>query len=379
MKTDRPFYLDDSGGVRVLTNTTKPITHDDAGKNSIEWLERIYMNWGTESLLEYDSGALSWLSPSLYCTNLSDFDGQVQALAADEEWLFAIIHNSTKMEVLAGRYEVVDGIRWVWHPYAEIALTASTGCETAFVSSVFQKRLWIAPVAATEDLYYIPLPQGYGDIAADANRSFATDSSQKFITPFMHADFKGDSKAFIKLTLLMSGTTDDIYFTAEYQLRGSTNWTTISTYKTSPSTTHYIPVDDLVATTKPVSTDIRFRITATTNSATTTPVLLGYDCRGILYPTRRDIIYCEVRCANNITLNGGGSDRDTDAGVIKATLEEAKNDATWPVTMYEYQTGSTIYVRFLSGQQPFSRVIKDEVSGNFETRYFLWLQKVALT
>jgi len=373
MKEDRPFYLDSSGNVDKLTEATKHLTNSTGGKNTVEWLGGLYMPYKA-ALLEYLDGTFTWLNPSDYCTNLSAFAGDVQAVAGDERYLLVALGNGTKIEIMAGRRETINGTTsWVWHPHAELTLD---GVETMFVSSVYQKRLWIASTLAGDSLYYIPLPTSYGSIATDANRSFATDSSQYFVTPWMHANFKGDSKAFIKMTLTMSGTTANIYFTVEYQLKGSTNWTTIGAFKTSPTTTNYIPVDD-VSGANPVSTMIRFKITATTNSATTTPILYGYDCRGILYPTRRDIIYCEVRCADNITLNDGGHDRDTDAGVIKATLEEAKNTATWPVTFYDID-GTTIYVRFLP-TKPFSYLTKDEISGKVERRFRLLLQKVTLS
>ena len=374
-KDDRPYYLDSNGAVQTLTNITRPITTANGGKNSIEYQGKIYMPWG-KTILEWDSGTFTWRSPAEFGNAVADFDGDVQALAADEQWLFAAVDNGAKIEILAGRLETIGSTTsWVWHPIQEITLA---GCETMFVSNVYQKRLWIASTSSSDSLYYIPLPSGYGDVVNDTNRSFQTGGY--FITPWHHANFKGDSKAFIKITLTMTGTSSTVYFTVEYQLKGSSNWTEINStakFKTSPTTTGYIPVDD-ISSAKPVSTAIRFKITAVTGATTSTPVLIDYDVRGILYPTRRDLIYCEVRCADQITLNDGTKERDNDAANIKTVLEEAKNNATWPVTLYDYKDGSTIYVRILP-TKPFSKIVKDEVSGNLERRFYLLLQKVPLS
>ncbi len=374
-KEDRVYYLDSSGNVQRLTEITRPLSSSIASQDIIEWQERLYMPWGDQALLEEDGGEYSWLNPSSYCTESSSFDGQVQAVAADEEWLFAAGDNSTKLEIFCGRYEALDTVRWVWHNYAEITLT---GCRKLFVSSIYQRRLWVTSTSSSDSLYYIPLPTGYGNIASDTNRSFATDSSQYFITPWHHANFKGDNKAWIKLTLTMANTTDNIYWSAHYQKLGDSSWTSIGAFKTSPTTTQYIPVD--ASDSAPVSTMMRFKFTMTTNSATTTPILYTYDVRGMLYPPRRSLIYTEVRCADNIVLHDGTVDRASSAATISAALVEAKNTATWPVTIYRSDTygGDTIYCRF-QPTKPFMKVVMDETSKKFEKRYYLLLQKISLT
>ena len=63
MKEDRPYYLDSSGNVKILTNITTAITHSEGGKNVTEWNGNIYMPWSTEALLEYNDTAatFTWL------------------------------------------------------------------------------------------------------------------------------------------------------------------------------------------------------------------------------------------------------------------------------------------------------------------------------
>ncbi len=374
MKEDKPYYLNSSSQVKVLTEITEAITHSDGGKNVTIWNGQLYMPWSTEALLEYNDtdSTFTWLNPSKFATESSSFDGQIQALAGDEEWLFAGINNGVLNEIMCGRYEVINGTTsWVWHPYKEITLT---GIKVMSISTVSQKRLWIFSDTIGEAPVYIPLPVGYGDIATDANRDFA--SSGAFETPWQHANFKGDSKAYIKCTLRMGNTTANIYWTAYYKKLGDSNWTKIGDFKTSPSTTQYIPVDS--SSNNPSSVSMKFKFEYTTNSTTVAPILYGWDVRGILYPTRRDLIYCEVRCTDDILLNDGSQDRDTGAPEIKATLEEFKNDTTFPALFYDLE-GATTKVKLMTTGKPFSKVVKmpsEEGKKKNERRFYLLLQKV---
>ncbi len=372
-KEDRPFYINTSGQVKVLTDQTRAIASSTGGVNSYEWEGRQYFPYGVGGLLEYDAGTFTWLNPSEYGTSISEWSGRVIGLAGDEEWLFACVNGTNTIGVLSGKYD--ENGDFIWHTYQTMSSTA--GASLMFVSSVYQKRLWITQNSATDAVYYIPLPSSYGDLTTDTNRSFPTSGTYYFTTPWLHLNFRADVKAWVKNMLTMSNTTTNIYWTAYYQIRGG-SWVSIGDYKTSPTTSKFID-----NTNKPSSTMMRFKFIAVTNSATTTPVLYGYDVRALLYPSRRDIIYCVVRCADDIELNGGGKDRDTNYATIKATLEEAKNSATWLVTMYDYNTDGTtpIYVKVLPPPYgvPFAEPVLDEISGKVEMYYHLYLQKVALS
>ena len=197
-KGDKPFFVEAGGAVEPLTEETVSVASSTGGVNSISWKGNIYMPYGTNSLLEYDSaGNFNWIEPSLYCTNLAAFDGQIFALAGDDQWLYAIVDNGASVEILAGRTEATGaGVMWVWHPYQTLTLD---GCESASISSVTQKRLYIASTTAAQGVYYLPLPESYGNITSDTNRAFKTDGYLE--TPWHHLNFKGDSKSYIKLAL----------------------------------------------------------------------------------------------------------------------------------------------------------------------------------
>ena len=370
MKEGSSYFLDTGGTVELLTDETNTIASATGGKNTLSWKGALHMPYGESSLIEYgQGGGLNWIDPSLYCTNLSAFDGKIFATAGDDQWLFAIINNGASVEVLAGRNEVVGGsVRFVWHPYQSITLD---GCERAFVSSIYQKRLWIGSTSGSDSMYYIPLPASYGDITNDTNKSFATGGL--FETPWYHFNFKGDSKSFIKLTLTMEDTSATVYWTGAYKKKGDSSYTPIGTFKTSPSTSQFIPVDS--SSNKPTSTDIRFKFTATTGSTASTPILISYDVRAVLYPSRRKVYAATVRCADDIKDKQGVSLRSS-ADLITTWIDAAK-DATWPVTIYD-PWGNAKTVRFLP-RSPAAKIISQEKGRNPEKHYFVLMQEVALS
>ncbi len=375
LKEDRPYYLNSAGAVKVLTNSTTAITSSNGGKNAYEWMANIYFPWGYDGLLEYDSqnGTFEWLNPAHYGTNLGDFDGQVMAVAGDEEYLYIGVDNGTKVEIIAGRRESIDGTTsWVWHPLSEKTLV---GIEAMKISSVYSKRLWIGSTSATNALYYIKLPLNYGDVPNDTNAN-AFQTGGYFITPWYHANFKGDTKAWIKITATVENTTAAIYWSASYQKLGDTDWTAIGDFTTEPTTTKYIPATG--AGVKPVSKAMRFKFTATTNAATTTPILYNFDIRAILYPSQRNLIYCQVKAADEM-IDKTGKSLDADMATMKAVIDEAKA-ATWAVTIYDIN-GDTKTVKFLPLPKTMpKRVLKNAEKGRVkEWGYNVLMQEVTLS
>ena len=371
MKEDMPYYIDTVGAVQRLIPGLKTLTSTTSGVNSFVWKAKLYIPCGTQSLVEYGCVAETqlWRDPADFCDNLTEYTGRVQALTGDDRYLYAITDNDTKVELLAGRLEEIDGSTdWVWHPLSELTLT---GCQIAFASSIHKKRLYVASTNSADSFYYYPLPTTYGDIDSDANYAFQTDGY--FITPWHHANFKADYKAYIKITLNMGGAIDtNIYFEGHYRIKGVSAWTDIGDFQTAPRTTKYIPVTTGTGL-NPTGIMIQFKFVAKTNDTSTTPKLLGYDCRGIWYPTKRWVIGATVQCADNLTLKNGGIDSQT-ASTIKTALEEA-DGATYPVTFYDV-TGSEIYVKFLSLRGHWYKVEKDR---NPEWVYDLILTKVTTT
>ncbi len=369
MKEDMPYYLDSVGAVQ---NDLAPelATEESAtsGKNAYVWQNKIYIPAGNQTLLESDSGVNQYLNPSDYCTELAKFSGRIQALASDHRYLFAILNAYPNVEVIAGRDESIDGsTSWRWHSIAEIPID---GCESAFVSTVYQKRLWITSTNGAQPVYYIPLPTGYGDILNDVNRKFK--SGGYFHTPYLHGDFRYDDKGYIKLTAVLGHTFNTgRYFEAHYRTLSNSSWTDLGDLKgsaTSMISTLYFPAN----TFNPMT---QLNFCANTDDINISPVLLGYNLQAILYPERRKTFACIVRASDEIQLK----DSTTDSGsqrVIVATLDEIR-DAKWPITFYDIDGSShSVKVLPLPSGTPWRQPVKIEQDRTIEWEYNLLLQEV---
>ncbi len=377
MKASIPYYLDSSGDpIGDLAPELRTEHTSTSGKNAIVWHNKIYIPAGSQSLLESDGTTNTFRDPANYATNLSDFVGRVQALGGDAYYLYAIIDNGTKVEVLAGRPEIIDSVnKWVWHPIAEIPATF-TNCETAFVSTVFQERLWISSTVSTESLYYLPLPDTYGNITSDTNRLFKTDTY--FITPWLHGNFKGEDKRWIKATATLGHSYDaNVYFECHYQKREDANWTNAGIFdgtNVSRVDTLYLPDDG--ASASPISPMMRFKIVASTDKTNTTPILNSLDIRAILRPPSRKIIECVVRVQDGIIDKQGNELDGTNAAYMRTVLDEAR-DASDVFAFYD-PWGATKYCIMLP-QDPESDITESLKNENPEQNYVLRLQEVTLS
>jgi hypothetical protein len=369
-KEDKPYWINSDGlVVETWAPDAESAKSSHSGKNSTVWQGSYYRPSGDQALMR-SGDSITWIQPSRYGTNISDFAGQVEAVVGDEEYLYVITDNSTKVEVLAGRYEVIEGSSvWVYHPINEITLT---GCETAWISSVYQKRLYISSTTASEGVKYIPLPTKYGSITTDSNKNFLTGGY--FETSWLHGNFRTSNKYAVELTVSMGHTYDaDIYFTAAYKLLGDSSWTTIGNFKgsaTSMMETKLLAAASVART----SSMIKLKFTGVTDDTTKTPVLLSYDLNTILYPDVRPIIECGIRVADGIV--DKNNTKLPSASVLKAVIEEAR-DSTNPITFYDVW-GDTKYCKVLP-ISPFSSASKNYKGENPEMIYYLRLQEVELT
>jgi hypothetical protein len=377
MKDDKPYYLDSTGAVQDdLAPELESLIATTSGKNAVVYKKEIFIPCGDQALLKTDGTTNEFISPALYCTDLAEFNGKVQALAFDDQYLFAILDYGTKVEVLAGRTETIDSeTRWVWHPYQQITLA---GCETAWVSNEYQKRLWITSTSSSDSVYYIPLPTGYGDVTNDSNKAFATGGY--FTTSYLHGGFKSDTKAFVKIVATLGHTYDaDIYWECHYKKLGDSAWTDAGDFigtSTNRKATLYIPVDG--SANKPISTMMSFKFVGVTDDTAKTPVLNSYEVKAILYPTIKKITHCVIRCANNLICNDGAPMLNM-ATTTKETLDNARN-ATWPVSIRDIN-GDTKYVKFLPVPRDLERMMitKKEKGRNLEKHLQCLMLEVALS
>ena len=372
MKENRPYYLNSSGAVQAdLAPELEALLASTSGKNVHDWKGNLYIPCGQQGLLETDGTTNRFIHPGIYSSNLSDYAGRVMAVASDEEYLFIAVDNGSEIEILAGRDETISGVTdWGWHSIAELTID---GVETMHVSTKYQKRLWIASTNVSQSIYYIPLPVTYGDFVNDANRDFQSNTFME--TPWLHGNFRDTNKAYPELTLSMGHAYDaDIFFQAHYKTLSNSTYTFIANYKgstTSMSQTNLLPD---AGTNHPTDRMIRLKFTANTDDSTKTPQLLSYQLKGLLYPPRRTIIACTVKCAQETLLRDGT--QDASFTQIKATLDEGRI-ATWPVSIRDIN-GDTRKVRFLPlpGGTPRWTLHKDEENKRQERWYNLLLQEV---
>jgi len=361
-KEDRPYYLDSTGAVKIWTDATIPLTSSTGGSLSFNWNGNTYAVWGN-NLLENADGAFQWLSPIEYFSNASNFCGNIVGITGDNSYLYVMVDDSTSVHILAGREETNDnGTQWIWHPFSYITL--GTG-SSLYCSNVTDERIWIG---GTNYVGYVD-----NDITTTGLPGKTFTTSGYFTTPWYHLDFIGDQKAFIKLTLNMESTTANLFFTVYYKKWNDSAWTSIGDFKTSPSTTKYIPVDS--GANKPVSTHIKFKIVATSNAATTLFKLHSLDLRAVLYPTRRKIHKIVCR-AGDMVLDKQGSYLDTPTSDIDATIEEAMNK-TYPFTFYDIW-GNTKTGKLLPST-PFKKPAPRENYRGFDTLYYLNIEEITIS
>jgi len=377
-KQDYPWYIDGDGNDQGLIPSLKSEYDFYSCRNIMEWKGNIYIPCGKQSLYEYsESGVVTNISPADYITGSSQFDGQIQALASDARYLFAFIDNGTEVEILAGHWETIAGTTsWVWHPISQITFTgghfALTQVARAVVlrsTTTYVRRLWILSTDEDDEIHYIPLTVQYGNITSDSDYSFQADGN--IITPYMHADFKGDDKAFYKITLTMPTASEDDYFEAWYQMLGG-NWTDIGDFQTSPTTTKYLPVE-LTTEDMPTSKFIRFKFIAKTDNGT--PVLSRWDVRAVWYPVQRDIIYIQVRVADGIKLHNELSDETQSAASIRTAIDAWANPTTaWPRAFYPPYYASSSDTKYCKLLPPVTqKQVEDEITRTSEWVYDLQL------
>lgn len=363
------YYLSAAAtpAIEVLVSGKANLGGDNSPRMFVWREEALLIPYGEQSLLEYDGTNITHIEPAAFIGgDISNFNGQIQAVTGDDQYAYIVTDNGTKVEVLAGRWEVVDASNdWRWHPLAELTLT---GCASADISSIYAKRLWVGSSASADSFYYYPVTTKYGSIEDDANYKYQTGG--EFYVPALHGNFKGDNKAFTALTVYQETTSTGVYWEAHFKEQGDTGWTSLGNFKTAPAATAYFPANSS-------NKWVWLKFVGITDLNTLSPKLLGYDLRAILYPARRTLIYCQIRAGSQI-LDKEGRELDADAATVKTVLDEAKN-ATWPLSFYDID-GTTRTVKVLPPPAGMPRrvVVKAEKNRAKEWLYNLLLQEVTL-
>ena len=366
MTQRQPFYIDTADNARHLEQSLVSEASSTSGKNACFWQKRLYIPCGTQALYEWDNGTVTNVSPYVFTNNDSDFTGRVMAVAGDGHWLYALIDNGTKVELLAGRWETINDTAFRWHPIAELTLA---GVNYAFISTVYAKRLWIGSTSASDSLYYIPLPTEYGNVANDSGLSFQTGGY--VTTAQFDANFREDKKAWTNFTAMCRNVDSSNYFTIYYQLWEDSEWTEIGDFGKDGEEITTIALPNDGDGNKPTSEFIWFEIECTSDGSAPAPELLSWNCRGIWYPSqKRKIITMQVYCADNITIRKGVIDKDQTEYDIRTFLDACYNPTTsWPLSFYPpyWQDGDDpVYVKLID---TYDYQLVDKVMPNGETKF----------
>jgi hypothetical protein len=169
-----------------------------------------------------------------------------------------------------------------------------------------------------------------------------------------------------------------------YQKLGDSVWTYIGDFKgssTSRITEKFLPND--ASGNEPESQMMRFKFVGRTDDTSKSPILLSFDIQAIWYPTQRDIIHCQIICADD-ELDKHGKRDYVRAETKKALLDELYNPSkAFPRQFYplDYEDGdSAIYIKALPPKRgkPI-RYEKGVKENRIEWLYDCYFEKVALT
>jgi len=344
-----PAIVEIASELRSMYNT-------NTGKNAISWrgngAQVLYIPvGGGASLLAYDAGDVVNVGPDVYAERLSDFTGQIVATTSDDQWVYIVQDNSTKIEITKGRYETISGATaFRWHPIIEDTY-ATVGY--AHVSSITAKRLYYGGGTALPK--YIPLPTQYGDPLNDSGLTFSSAVTSE--SSWYDLNTPRISKTYLNCTVDSIGLSATKTIKIEYQLWESQGtWTELGgsgsgSFTTSPTETKTFAIN--IGGRK-----IRFRFTYTTDNTAVGYGMLEFTCRLVLGPSRLDIFTARVRVGNkNLWKNTGALDTEMTYSKVATQLHAWKHTQplllTWNDGLFDgsggFLNGKTLEVKFMEG------------------------------
>ena len=271
-------FVAETDGFYEVTATAEPALvpdlykegHASTGRNICFWKGDIFINSGYGALYDYDDSAstISTITPSNYMPTNTDMDGMTLAMDGDDEWLYAMIDNGTKIEILAGRWESIaynaDGdtsTDWRWHHLYEQTLTnSSDNVRCAKVSTLPSARyLWLGCASTTDGIYYLDI---------DTNMSL----TGTLYTSWYQGDHKHVLKTWYSITLYTTNCDSNKTIAVSYKKEFDSSYTSLGTISSNSANTLYF--GDSVVTKK-----LQLKLDFASNSATSSPQLEGLSLR----------------------------------------------------------------------------------------------------
>ena len=326
-KEDGVFYIDSSGNDQPIAPELKTRFNANNCKGMKPWQDSLWIPLN-DGLLNYyygTYGILTDISPKVYMTAFPDYHERVMSITGDMNWLYvatdANTATSSKTPILAvrresiGDVEIEDDFRW--------QTLINIDQDEVYGMDVYSDKLWIAGTkSGTASVKYLSL----------ADDDYPTSGTQTMITSWYDFGFAGVYKSFHSFELQSENLTANIKVKVEFQIddgsfteivgAGSGSFTS----SVVTSSVKYFQADSY-------GRKIRFRFTLSTNSASTSPHILGFIVRGALRPNVLRVQEWWVKCADRIILKN--SRPDTMLGSkIKSNIATALAQV-WPITIYD--------------------------------------------
>ena len=271
------------------------------------------------------------------------YAGRHKAMAADDQWLYVFITETTYAGLFAVRKETIDAeTAWRWHCiyrpseiYNEALAYQISDVFCAWYSTlqVINGRLWFwaKDSNGTYNAHYIILTgESSPDKSSFAKYPSGLTSPPDVFMPAYDYKFVNVPKAFLSLTVKATNLTGtgaaQRYIQAYYTVDGGAI-TSIGTYTGDLQTKYMSNVTGK-------SIVLTFRLYKGASDDTSTPVVLeGFTLEALLKPTPRRIWNITVELNQKVTILSGATTNElptTVAANLKTLLE-----ATWPLTFID--------------------------------------------
>lgn len=336
-KEDQVYYLSGSDVLPLIPELSAEASTTNV-YDLYTWQGSLYIPSGINAFYEMDSSDIvTTLSPVKYAPGDTDFDGKVLAIATDQAYMYIVLENGTKIEVLSGHWETVAGAtQWWWHTLYEI--TSSDATAALISNNDVAQRLYIGTDTASNGIYYFKLPVSYSDPLKESE--YEVQASGTFYTPWLESNFATTDKYWSSIRVNSQNfrgvTTIKVY----YQAKGDDDWTSLGycseeDYTSSGSGASFVFTYPDEVTDKfdigVTSERVRFKFELATSTDELSPVIKGYSGECRLVPSisgesiKKKEIDMTIRAADNLQNLSGVSTRSRVAGIINniETLNKA--------------------------------------------------------
>ncbi len=222
-KQDGPYYADENDAYPSISDTLSDVNTTDT-YHSYVWKGYRYCPGGKNKLRRQrlSDDSVEDISITQFAQADGEMDGKVCCMTGDGEYLYLCIDNGSKVEIIAGRDENVEGsTSWVWHPIWEV--TTNDYVSMAVMSFSGTKALYAITGTASDGVDKFTLSQSYSDPLLEVG--FTCKSSGAFVTPWYTTTFVENDKYWDSVWLGAYNFSAYTAITVSYQIEGDGVWT----------------------------------------------------------------------------------------------------------------------------------------------------------